>query len=126
MAEQAAPGVIAPVGADLRVVARVRMVTPVRRVANLRVAMRVQVTEQDEDLRGLTRAIQRALYALLIVAMMAAALARGAAQRVARALVPALAPDPVTLARTTTWPVVVESERVPRPALATSVIPSPD
>jgi hypothetical protein len=124
--EPAAPSVVAPVGADLRVVARVRMVTPARRVANLRVAMRVQVTEQDEDLRSLTRAIQRALRALLIVAMMATALTRGAVRRVAHALAPAPAPVPVALTRITTWPIVVESERIPRPALASSVIPSPD
>jgi hypothetical protein len=124
--QRAATGIVAPVGADLRVVARVRMVTPVRRVANLRVAMRVQVTEQDEDLGSLKRAIQRALRALLIVALMAAAMARGAAARVARALAPAPAPVLAALTRTTTWPVVVESERTPRPALAASVIPSPD
>jgi hypothetical protein len=124
--ERAATGVVAPVGADLRVVARVRMVTPLHRVANLRVAMRVQVTEQDEDLRSLTRAIRRALRALLIVAMMAVAMARGAAGRLAHALAPAPAPVLVALTRTSTWPIVVESERTPRPALAASVIPSPD
>lgn len=76
--DHAAPSVIAPVGADLRVVARVRMVMPDHRVARMRVAMRVQVTEQDEDERSLVWAIKRAIRTLAIVAVLVAALAVGA------------------------------------------------
>jgi hypothetical protein len=76
--EHAAPSAIAPAGSDLRVVARVRMVTPGRGMASMRVAMRVTVTEQDEDERSLTRAIGQAVRTLALVALLLAALAAGA------------------------------------------------
>ena len=126
MPDEAATGGVVPVGSDLRVVARVRMGTLARGVAELRVAMRVQVTGEDEDLRSLKLAIQRAVRALLLVAMMVAVLGRGVVRRVACAVASVLAPVPVVFARTMSWPVVVESQRTPRPALAASVIPSPD
>jgi hypothetical protein len=76
--EHAAPSAIAPAGSDLRVVARVRMVTPGRGTASMRVAMRVTVTEQDEDERSLARAIGQAVRTLALVALLLAALAAGA------------------------------------------------
>jgi hypothetical protein len=77
LSEHAAPSAIAPAGADLRVVARVRMVTPGRGVASMRVAMRVTVTERDEDERSLARAIGQAMRTLALVALLLAALAAG-------------------------------------------------
>jgi len=76
--EHAAPSAIAPAGSDLRVIARVRMVTPGRGMASMRVAMRVTVTEQDEDERSLARAIGQAVRTLALVALLLAALAAGA------------------------------------------------
>jgi hypothetical protein len=199
--DHAAPSAIAPVGADLRVVARVRMATPGRGVANLRVAMRVTVTEQDEDERSIARAVRQAVRTLVLVALLLAAMIAGAqrsgplpartdhvestAARVAavaadateaadaaawrstagggdapapgeivrsrpdtldsspatglgadetalgamdavHAVVPPPAPRPAGLAVDAWSPVVAASQRTPRPALAASVIPSPD
>ena len=78
MLAHAAPSAIAPAGSDLRVVARVRMVTPGRGMASMRVAMRVTVTEQDEDEGSLARAIRQAVRTLALVALLLAALAAGA------------------------------------------------
>jgi hypothetical protein len=128
LADHPAPSAIAPAGADLRVVARVRMVTPARRVANLRVAMRVQVTERDEDMASLVRAIKGAVRRLLLVATVMAALTRTTVVRVARAareLAPASVPAPVATGQAS-WPVLAASHRTPRPALAAAVLSSPD
>lgn len=141
MPEHAAPSAIAPAGSDLRVVARVRMVTPGRGVASMRVAMRVTVTEQDEDERSLARAIKQAVRTLALVALLLVALAAGARRTWARdgtrtALV-AVGVDDVhaielaarllaALAAAPSSPVRARSERMPRPALVAGVIPSPD
>jgi hypothetical protein len=145
--EHAAPSAIAPAGSDLRVVARVRMVTPGRGMASMRVAMRVTVTEQDEDERSLARAIKQAVRTLALVALLVAALAAGARRTWARdgahtALVAVggvggVGVDDVhaielaarllaALAAAPSSPVRARSERMPRPALVAGVVPSPD
>jgi hypothetical protein len=180
--DHAATSAIAPAGSDLRVVADVRMVTPSRRVAALRVAMRVTVTDEGEDLRSLERAVKQAVRTLalvaLLVALLAAAAVGGAAHhgapattaagggeliahaseagphhgdaphhgdrsdRADRSGEPACATTaciaalavgvvpvavPAAAAATGTWSTVAaESDRLPRPALAARVVPSPD
>jgi hypothetical protein len=148
--EPAAPSAIAPAGSDLRVVARVRMVTPGQRIASMRVAMRVTVTEQDEDERSLAQAIRQAVRTLALVTLLLAVLtagtqahARGSglvpfdgghedahAAVVASAEVqsgePPTAPASAELAAAPSSPVRAESQRMPRPALVAGVIPSPD
>jgi hypothetical protein len=139
--EHAAPSAIAPAGSDLRVVARVRMVTPGRGVASMRVAMRVTVTEQDEDERSLARAIKQAVRTLALLALLLAALAAGArrtrARDGARTGLVAVGMDDVhaielaarllaALSAAPSSPVRARSERMPRPALVAGVIPSPD
>jgi hypothetical protein len=136
--EHAAPSAIAPAGSDLRVVARVRMVTPGRRMAIMRVAMRVTVTEQDEDERSLARAIRQAVRTLALVTLMLAALAASArtgSRHGTRAAVVALGEIHALeltallllgLAAGPSSPVRARSERLPRPALAAGVVPSPD
>jgi hypothetical protein len=139
--EHAAPSAIAPAGSDLRVVARVRMVTPGRGMAIMRVAMRVTVTEQDEDERSLARAIKQAVRTLALLALLVAALAAGARRTWTRdgahtALVAVGVDDAhavglaarllAALAAAPSSPVRARSERMPRPALAAGVVPSPD
>ncbi|HEY8526708.1 MAG TPA: hypothetical protein VIL48_17190 [Acidimicrobiales bacterium] len=159
MLDHAAPSALAPAGSDLRVVADVRMVTPGRRVAALRVAMRVKVTERDEDIRSIARAVSQAVRTLVLVALLVAAMAAGSAahrsvapdvlaggvtDRVACAagtcahasaaappLVVGAVPAAVlvlvlVVAAGLGARVVPESDRLPRPALADSVLPSPD
>jgi hypothetical protein len=128
--ETAAPSAIAPAGSDLRVVARVRMVTPGRRVAIMRVAMRVTVTEQDEDERSLARAIQQAVRTLALVALVLAALAASTRTAVVAARlmhgVGLTALVVAVLAAAPSAPARAESDRMPRPALVAGVVPSPD
>jgi hypothetical protein len=148
--EHAAPSAIAPAGSDLRVVARVRMVTPGRGIASMRVAMRVTVTEQDEDERSLAQAIRQAVRTLALVTLLLAVLTAGTqAHGRAPGLVPfggghedaqaavvtaaevqsgepPTAPAPAQLAAAPSSPVRAESQRMPRPALVAGVIPSPD
>jgi hypothetical protein len=125
--------VIAPVGVDLRVVAQVRMRTPFRRVTSMRVAMRVRVTERDEDARSLVRAIEAALRTLALAALVVAALFAAAAHAAPVVALPALlagsgavAWAALALVPLVAWPVVVRSHRTPRPALVAAVVPSPD
>jgi hypothetical protein len=128
--ETAAPSAIAPAGSDLRVVARVRMVTPGRRMAVMRVAMRVTVTEQDEDERSLVQAIRQAVRTLALVALLVAALAASARTAVAAAhllhAVGLTALAIALLAGAPSAPVRARSDRMPRPALVAGVVPSPD
>lgn len=124
MHDHPAPRMIAPVGADLRVVAQVRMLTPARRVASMRVAMRVRVTEHDEDVRSLARAIKAAVRTMALAALLVAALFAAGVQA-APVMADPVAPAPVD-AVAMPWSVVAESHRTPRPALAATVVPSPD
>jgi hypothetical protein len=136
--EHAAPSAIAPAGSDLRVVARVRMVTPGRGTASMRVAMRVTVTEQDEDERSLARAIRQAVRTLALVALLLAVLAAGAqtgsrtSTRTAVVAVGEMHGIELTalllaaLAAAPSSPIRARSERMPRPALVAGVVPSPD
>jgi uncharacterized membrane protein len=128
--EHAAPSAIAPAGSDLRVVARVRMVTPGRGTASMRVAMRVTVTEQDEDERSIARAITQAVRTLALVALLLAVLAASArtAFVAARLMhgVELTALVIAVLAAAPSSPVRARSERMPRPALVAGVVPSPD
>ena len=130
MLEHAAPSAIAPAGSDLRVVARVRMVTPGRGTASMRVAMRVTVTEQDEDERSIARAIKQAVRTLALVALLLAALAASARTAfVAARLMHAAELTALViavLAAAPSSPVRARSERMPRPALVAGVVPSPD